>query len=317
MSKEVTMADEFDKTEVYDKQIKPLIKKITDICLVNDMPIFFSCAVKNEGGATEYEKGVTVYKRDGVLPGSNNINLYDDWFRLYLLIGHMGLTVTPTTKFAQFNEESLGSEIMDYITNTSLEDEAEELDENIQEVTDVEEVLPDAPEEKGDVPEKPSIENVLSKIFAEAAQAISRELKGVVLARDDFDDLKASVDEQNKKIQKSISDISDSLETIKKSSDGSDEASKELEKIQDELKTYKEKNDKKMTEMTTQLNDIKKDSKQSAKSIEEIKMAANKPSGLNRKDVEKIVDDKLSVFETNTPVAKDIPESSEDLGDLL
>lgn len=31
----------------------------------------------------------------------------------------------PTTKFAQFNEESLGAEAMDYINNTPLEDEDE------------------------------------------------------------------------------------------------------------------------------------------------------------------------------------------------
>lgn len=70
---------DYNKKDVYKERVAPLIAELKKICKVNKMPFFFSIATSNANGKTEY-------CNDGVLPGSNYVNLYDDQFRKHLLV---------------------------------------------------------------------------------------------------------------------------------------------------------------------------------------------------------------------------------------
>lgn len=51
MSKQLT---HYDKKMVFDKEVQPLVEKIESICRTNNIPFFFTAAVKNDGNDTEY-----------------------------------------------------------------------------------------------------------------------------------------------------------------------------------------------------------------------------------------------------------------------
>lgn len=68
----------FDKKDVYDREIAPLVAQIKKICKLNDIPMIFTFAVAND------EKDTT-YVTEGSSTGSMNINLTDDCFENYLV----------------------------------------------------------------------------------------------------------------------------------------------------------------------------------------------------------------------------------------
>lgn len=105
---------DYDKTQVYKNEILPLITQMKKICSLNNMPIFFSCAVKNTNGDTSYAK-------EGFLTGSNKIGLYKDLFPTYLAVGHIDLV--PAAGITKFSEETLGSEGMEYLQNIEFEED--------------------------------------------------------------------------------------------------------------------------------------------------------------------------------------------------
>ncbi|MCR5670739.1 MAG: hypothetical protein K6G10_07005 [Butyrivibrio sp.] len=109
---------EYDMRKVYEDQITPLLLQIKQICIKNRIPCFMSCAVSNMNG-------VTTYEQDGILTGSNNIELYQDRFPTFLLVDKMNLV--PASNLTQFDESTIGSEAMEYITNTFL-DECEDIE---------------------------------------------------------------------------------------------------------------------------------------------------------------------------------------------
>lgn len=45
----------YDKSELFEEKVRPLMKQITDICRTNSIPFFFSAAVKNQVDDTKYE----------------------------------------------------------------------------------------------------------------------------------------------------------------------------------------------------------------------------------------------------------------------
>lgn len=104
-------AAEFDKTDIYNKEIAPLKDQIAKICALNGIPFFFSCAPKNM-------KGKTTYYEDGHLTGSNKIDLYEDFFKKYILVRRLKLV--PATRFTDFDEAALGPEGMSYL-NSQIE----------------------------------------------------------------------------------------------------------------------------------------------------------------------------------------------------
>lgn len=67
----------FDKEEIFETKIKPLLQEITSICSANDIPMFFSACVKETGTNSEY-------KNECVSPQSHGMNLSNDHFSDYI-----------------------------------------------------------------------------------------------------------------------------------------------------------------------------------------------------------------------------------------
>nr|WP_297765702.1 hypothetical protein [uncultured Butyrivibrio sp.] len=112
--KETTAYTEYDMTKLYEAKVLPLINEIEKICVMEKLPIFFSCAVKNENGKTEY-------KQEGILTGSTGVELYQDRFTKFLLVDKLNLV--PATKLATFDENSLGAAAMEYINDSNFDDD--------------------------------------------------------------------------------------------------------------------------------------------------------------------------------------------------
>lgn len=51
---EISRNDIYNKQNVYNKKIAPLIKQIQIICIDEQIPMFFSCAVENDFNHTQY-----------------------------------------------------------------------------------------------------------------------------------------------------------------------------------------------------------------------------------------------------------------------
>lgn len=71
----------YDKTDIYEKEIVPKLTEIKRICELNDIPFFSCVAAKND------ENG-TIYKYEGILTGSKQINLHDDHFEKHLCVAN-------------------------------------------------------------------------------------------------------------------------------------------------------------------------------------------------------------------------------------
>lgn len=70
---------EYNSKKLYIDEIYPKIVEIKKICKINRIPFFFSCAPINENGNT-------VYENEAVLTGSNDIVLFKDLFKKYILL---------------------------------------------------------------------------------------------------------------------------------------------------------------------------------------------------------------------------------------
>ena len=100
---------EYDKKDIYDEKIAPLVAEMRRTCKLNKIPFFITTAVSNK-------KGVTKYCNDGVMPGSNSIELHEDRFRKYLLVLQGAeVSILP-------NEDET---IADYIASNETEDDFE------------------------------------------------------------------------------------------------------------------------------------------------------------------------------------------------
>lgn len=73
--------NEYDLQALYKSKVEPHLTEMKKVCKLNNLPFFFTIAVKNE-------KGKTKYLNDGVLTGSNNVGLYNDMFEKFLLVMH-------------------------------------------------------------------------------------------------------------------------------------------------------------------------------------------------------------------------------------
>lgn len=84
MDKELT---KYDKVESFNKECKPLLEKLALHCSLNNIPFFFTAAVKND------EKG-TLYQSDIVGVGSKNLTLKDDKISKHIAV-QSGFDVIP------------------------------------------------------------------------------------------------------------------------------------------------------------------------------------------------------------------------------
>ncbi len=99
-NKELTI---YDKTQLYEETILPLIKEIKKVCKLNNVPFFITTAVKNT-----HEK--TFYENDGNLTGSNSINLKKDNFKNIIKVIH-GVELKPIGSI-DYDEE-----LSDFVNN--------------------------------------------------------------------------------------------------------------------------------------------------------------------------------------------------------
>ena len=61
----------FDKTDIYNEEIQPILDKLDIVCKANKIPYFFTACVKNDETESEY-------RNEGNLCGSNEFVLKTD-----------------------------------------------------------------------------------------------------------------------------------------------------------------------------------------------------------------------------------------------
>lgn len=111
----------YDKSDVYKREVKPLIDNIKKVCVVNNIPIFISCAISNSEEKTEY-------KTDGIMTGSAGINLKNDKLEDFLM-------VLRGAKLESFGAlKKFESDEMDYIMD--IEDDIEDIEKALAKETD-------------------------------------------------------------------------------------------------------------------------------------------------------------------------------------
>lgn len=96
MEKELT---KYDKVKNFEKECKPLLEKLALYCSLNDIPFFFTAAVKND------EKG-TIYKSDIVGVGSKNIKLKEDNISKHIAV-QSGFDVIPKKEELEVNMDEI------------------------------------------------------------------------------------------------------------------------------------------------------------------------------------------------------------------
>lgn len=93
---------EFDNIDYYERECKPVLEELIRLCYTGRIPMYFTAAVKND------EKG-TEYRNDGVLTGSNNINLKDDQIKYHLMVS-MGCIATTRAEEFELDMDELMQE---------------------------------------------------------------------------------------------------------------------------------------------------------------------------------------------------------------
>ena len=65
----------FDKKDIYEKEIKPVIEHLTSLLRHHDMPYFFAAAIRSDEDGTEYafeskdNWSVAAHMKDDKIPG--------------------------------------------------------------------------------------------------------------------------------------------------------------------------------------------------------------------------------------------------------
>ena len=105
--------DVYNRHDIYDREVKPLLDKVKNICVINQLPFASMCAVESEKDATAFEN---VFVGTGFL----NLNLADDRFVNFLMLLRGAKTVFPS----QIRENDIISidmaSVLPYEMNDSL-----------------------------------------------------------------------------------------------------------------------------------------------------------------------------------------------------
>ena len=106
---------DYDKEKIYNESVYPLVKQIFNICCDNGIPFVTAFAVKND-----HRRSRTVHKKEGNLPGSNGLVLYNDYITDCLLVLNGTKTVAVFADSNPFDEDAI-----DYIMeiDDAIEDE--------------------------------------------------------------------------------------------------------------------------------------------------------------------------------------------------
>lgn len=117
---------EYDKSQVFKDEIRPILLELKKKCRINNIPFFFSCAEANSEKKTSYSN-------EGVLTGSLGIDLTDDKFEKYLMVLR-GAELQPLGAITQFEDDA-----MQYIMSGAeeIEDEVEYLDNGSRFIGDI------------------------------------------------------------------------------------------------------------------------------------------------------------------------------------
>lgn len=104
---------EYNLKDLYDNEVASKVAEIKKICKLNRLPFVFSCAIINENGET-------IYKNEGVFPGSNGLVLFKNLFtKIFLLMRGAELKHLSSLKEPE-------NDVMDYMfemDNTVEKDE--------------------------------------------------------------------------------------------------------------------------------------------------------------------------------------------------
>lgn len=110
-SKKIT---EFDKREIYETKIEPLVNKLADFCMMQRIPFFFACCVANDKKNSEY-------KYDGNSPEMLGLKLNDQFFDKMLLVIH-GFDV-ETSEVVHLNDGGVSDRAKSMMSDLQEEDE--------------------------------------------------------------------------------------------------------------------------------------------------------------------------------------------------
>lgn len=80
----------FDKSEAYQK-VKPLIRQIVDVCSANDIPMFFTACINDNGETSRYIN-------ESVTPGSHGLKLSQNHFSDHIAVAIGFNTVPPVER---------------------------------------------------------------------------------------------------------------------------------------------------------------------------------------------------------------------------
>ena len=90
--KEITV---FDKTEIYENEILPVVAHLRQLCSMNEIPMFLSIAVKNDESGTEY-------RNDMISAVSTGIVLKDEHLTNHVNVIN-GFETVPKKEFDTFD----------------------------------------------------------------------------------------------------------------------------------------------------------------------------------------------------------------------
>ena len=104
MKNDRTEITTFDLTKTYDKEIAPLVKKLENMCLKYEIPVFITCCAKSTKDETFYKNTMANS------PVSSQINLKVNTFPRHIGVCR-GFEVTPRRFQEDIDEEFLKYEL--------------------------------------------------------------------------------------------------------------------------------------------------------------------------------------------------------------
>ena len=110
---------EFNRKDVYDKKIQPIVSELKKQCELNTIPMFVTCCVANSDEKTEY-------KSDAISTGSKGIVLKDDHLEKHLCVAN-GFQVVPPNVGNKLSEDDF--EYIDDIDDIDDFNETESIEE--------------------------------------------------------------------------------------------------------------------------------------------------------------------------------------------
>jgi hypothetical protein len=91
--KELFYMTQFNQKEVFDKEIAPKLEEIKKLCLLNNIPMFFTACVSNSNDTTEYESEL-------ISPDMLDAELKNNHFPRHINVMH-GFATVPANEMIE------------------------------------------------------------------------------------------------------------------------------------------------------------------------------------------------------------------------